>query len=363
MRNRWVLGAAGALVCLSLAAPAAPAAPKKIKLQPFELSASQRAKLQRSWIAQIERRYAPGTWAPMKMTLSDRDLSVLGLPPARVLRKLDFSTPKMVNRRGRTRAAPLPTVATFAGAGWFGIRPGAFLLLISGNSIGWCSAADVYGSAGAYSISTAGHCGKSGATASVIAAYGNRAGALEPIVLDFGKFSSSVDGGVGNDYAKISIDAAYQALATPTAAFWGGPRGVFTKTGTPAGVTFPKNGLVPSVTVTPDPLLAQQLVHYGHGAGVGAGGTARSATALHWGASHYMFFGAISPGDSGSYSHTLAGDTAGANMESAGINTHLYVDPLMRQGLGIMAGTRTTKVGTPANGQIVPYPAPFPIGP
>ncbi|HEX2087817.1 MAG TPA: hypothetical protein VHF89_19180, partial [Solirubrobacteraceae bacterium] len=152
---------------------------------------------------------------------------------------------------------------------------------------------------------------------------------------------------------------------TPTAAFWGGPRGVFTKTGTPVGVTVPRNSLIPQVTVTPDPFLAQQIVHYGHGTGLGGPGvgTPRSATALHWGASHFMFFGAISPGDSGSYSNTLLGDTAGANMEAAGINTHLYVDLLMRQGLGIMGGTRVTKVGTPANGQIVPVPAPAPIVP
>jgi hypothetical protein len=41
--------------------------------------------------------------------------------------------------------------------------------------------------------------------------------------------------------------------------------------------------------------------------------------------------------------------------------THLFIDPLMRQGLGIMGGTRATSVaGTLANGQIVPYPAPAP---
>ena len=46
-------------------------------------------------------------------------------------------------------------------------------------------------------------------------------------------------------------------------------------------------------------------------------------------------------------------------MEAAGTITHIYVDPLMRDGIGIMAGTRTTKVGTPTNGQIVPYPVPI----
>ena len=50
--------------------------------------------------------------------------------------------------------------------------------------------------------------------------------------------------------------------------------------------------------------------------------------------------------------------SVGDNMEAAGIITHIWVDPLMRSGTGIMGGTRATAVGTPANGQIVPWPAP-----
>lgn len=48
-------------------------------------------------------------------------------------------------------------------------------------------------------------------------------------------------------------------------------------------------------------------------------------------------------------------------MQAAGIITHIWIDPLMRDGLGIMAGTRATAIGgTLANGQIVPYPVPAP---
>jgi hypothetical protein len=54
----------------------------------------------------------------------------------------------------------------------------------------------------------------------------------------------------------------------------------------------------------------------------------------------------------------------GDNREAAGIITHIWIDPLMRQGLGIMGGTRATEVsGTLANGQILPYPAPAPTLP
>jgi hypothetical protein len=143
--------------------------------------------------------------------------------------------------------------------------------------------------------------------------------------------------------------------------FWGGPRGIYTKTGSVAALNFPGNSIIPSVSVTPDPFLAQTIVHYGHGTGVGTGGTPRVGEAIHWGASHFIFMGLVTPGDSGSGSNTAAGDTVGANMEAAGINTHIWVDPLMRDGIGIMAGTRSTQVGgTLANGQIVPYPAPVP---
>jgi hypothetical protein len=319
--------------------------------------------------------HEPGTWAKMKFEATDQQLGRLGLPSRDVLLSRRYPRPTLVTKDGRFYDVPTrvleqavvssvaagPTVTTYAGTGCLGIRPGALLLLISGNSIGWCSMAHVYGSPGSYDISTAGHCGKPGDTATVIAGLGNRGDATGVILLDFGTFGTSHDGGLGNDWALIDIASAYQSLVTPTMCFWGGPRGMYTKTGELVDVNIPRNSLIPQVSLTPDPTLAQTIVHYGHGTGVGAGGTPRAGEAIAWGASHFMFFGAISPGDSGSGANTLLGDTVGANMEAAGIMTHLYIDPLMRQGLGIMGGTRATQVaGTLANGQIVPYPAPVP---
>jgi hypothetical protein len=131
---------------------------------------------------------------------------------------------------------------------------------------------------------------------------------------------------------------------------------------TPTGEVVGADLVNGDVSVTPDPTLVQQIVHYGHGTGVGAGGTPRSGTAITWRANYFAFFGAITPGDSGSGSNTLTGDTVGANREAAGINTHIYVDGSLRTGVGLMAGTRATQVGgTLANGQILPYPAPTPV--
>ncbi len=362
-RTGRAITALAATVALAGVGSAEAATAKKVKLSPYTISPAALAELKSDFIEQIRAKYPEGTWAPMRMELSDKHLRLMGLPPKKVLLSQRFPKPTMVDRRGRRQTVDDPALFTYAGAGFLGIRPGGLLLSITANSIGWCTLAHVYGAPGNYQVSTAGHCGKVGTRATMVAAVGNNT----PVLLDFGSFSKSTgDGGIGNDWALISVNAAYQGLVTPTAAFWGGPRGVYTKTGEVATLTFTNNNLLrPSVTTNPDPLLAQQIVHYGHGTGLGGPGvgTPRSATVIAWRTSHYMFFGAISPGDSGSYSNTLTGDTVGANMEAAGINTHIYVCACMDKGLGIMAGTRATAVGTPANGQIVPVPAPLPIVP
>lgn len=340
--------------------PAAQAAAKtgRLTVSEFRLPDAKLDVLRDRWIDRILARYPRGSWAPMKMELNDADLKLMGLPSKRVLLSRSYEKPTIFNRRtGRAKTVE-PGVLSFAGAGYFGIRPGAWILLLSGGGVGWCSAAHVYGAPGSYDISTAGHCGKSGDSATVIGLVGNR----NPVLIDFGNFRRSTDGGLGRDHALIDIDPQWQNLVTPTMAFWGGPHGSFTKTGSLAGVTVSNQGRV-TPYVNPDPFLAQQILHYGHGTGIGAGGTPRSGTSISWGTTHFMFFGAISPGDSGSGSNTLLGDTVGAHNEAAGINTHLYVDPLMRQGLGVMGGTRVTAVGTPADGQLVGYPAPAPLLP
>jgi hypothetical protein len=364
-RLLWTVAVAIPLV-LSGSAAGSATTTSQLRLSEFTIDNDALCEVRDEWIDEILATHEPGTWAELEFRPTDSQLARMGLPSADVLTSRSYSKPTIVTKEGRFvelsmqefNAAMDPAVASFAGTGCLGIRPGAFLLLLTGGGVGWCSMAHVYGSPGSYDISTAGHCGKSGDTATVIAAVGNSGGAAGPVLLDFGRFASSVDGGLGNDYATIDIASPYQHLVTPTMCAWGGPRGVYAKTGSVAQFTY-QGGFPSGVSVTPDPFLAQTVVHYGHGTGVGAGGTPRAAEAIHWGSGHFMFFGAISPGDSGSGANTLAGDTVGSNMEAAGIMTHLYVDPLMREGFGIMGGTRTTKVGTPANGQIVPYPVPI----
>jgi hypothetical protein len=387
-------------VALLAATQGASASERDVSISELTIDEDALCEVRDQWLDEMLASNEPGTWAKTKFEPTDAQLEQLGLPSGDILRAGDYSRPTLVTKDGRyipvgydelqeafvqslaakndgsgnekkgrgrsasggQETAPAePTIATYAGTGCLGIRPGALLLSVTSNSIGWCSMAHVYGSAGAYDISTAGHCGKPGTTATVIAGLGNRGDATGVILLDFGQFATSKDAGLGNDWALIDIYSRYQNLVTPTMCFWGGPRGKYTATGALVGVSFPGNSLIPTVSADPNPFLAQTIVHYGHGAGVGAGGTPRAGEAIAWGSTHFMFFGAISPGDSGSGANTLTGDSVGANMEAAGILTHLYVDPLMRKGLGIMGGTRATAVsGTLANGQMVPYPAPIP---
>lgn len=363
-----------------LAGAAGAAEARTVKLREYRLADAKTDALQTRWMDRLSARYGAG-WAPMQFKLNNRDLRLMGLPPKRVLLSRRYRVPTAVYPGGRmvrlaarrgggkgsgdgSGAAAGPGVVTFAGAGFFGIRPGAWLLLVDEDGVGWCSLAHVYGSPGSYQVSTAGHCGDPGDVGTVIGAVGNHTvnGQPVPVLLDFGTFQRSHDGGVGNDWALLSVRSEYQHLVTPTMAFWGGPLGMYESQGELIDPQL--TGRDPGVAVNPDPALAQQIVHYGHGTGIGAGGTPRSGTALAWGSRHFMFFGAISPGDSGSGANTLTGDTVGSNREAAGILTHIYVDPLMRDGLGIMAGTRATEVSAPlANGQLLPYPAPLPLLP
>jgi hypothetical protein len=222
--------------------------------------------------------------------------------------------------------------------------------------------AHVYGTPGAYQISTAGHCGKVGTIATVVAAVGNHNGAAEPILLDFGKFSQRQENGIGQDWALISIQSPFQGLVSPTMCVWAGPRGAFTAQGDLVSVQMPRRlPGTPTVSTDPDAALAPgvDVVHYGHGVGLGGPGvgTARTGGSVTWTSTYFGFVGAISPGDSGSGANTVTG-------EAAGIITHLVVDPLLRTGIANAAGTRVTQVPAQlADGQLVPYPAPVPGAP
>jgi hypothetical protein len=192
--------------------------------------------------------------------------------------------------------APLP--------GEIGIRPGSWMIAPAG-----CTMNFVFGSPGSYSIGTAGHCGKAGENVVLLTL---APGGANPVLVELGTIQTSVDGGIGNDFALVSIRPELQSWVSPTIAVVAGPCGSYAGSGPEA------------------------VFHYGHGLAVGTGGTPRAGLALRWESSAFGWSGAASPGDSGSAVRVNTG------MQAAGDLTHLVVDPAWLP--SYIAGTRISRI-------------------
>jgi hypothetical protein len=192
--------------------------------------------------------------------------------------------------------APLP--------GEIGIRPGSWMIAPSG-----CTMNFVFGSPGSYSIGTAGHCGSAGEEVTLLTL---APGGANPVLVEIGAISRSVDGGIGNDFAIVPIRAELQSWVSPTIAIVAGPCGSYTGSG-------------------PEPVF-----HYGHGLAIGTGGTPRAGLALRWEADAFGWTGAAIFGDSGSAVRVNSG------MQAAGDLTHLVVDS--RWLPSYIAGTRMGRI-------------------
>ena len=170
--------------------------------------------------------------------------------------------------------APLP--------GEVGIRPGAWMI-----SPYWCTMNFIFQSGGTLAIGTAGHCvdGNEPVVLLTLAP-----GGANPVLVELGRVLLQQNAGIGRDYALVEIPPALQSWVFPTLAVVGGPCGVFTGN---------------------DP---QPVAHYGHGVGVGTGGTPRAGvgfslgsdpigvkgTDWDWDSDSIIWAGLINGGDSGS---------------------------------------------------------------
>jgi len=192
--------------------------------------------------------------------------------------------------------APLP--------GEVGIRPGSWMIAPAG-----CTMNFVFGSPGSYSIGTAGHCGNAGEAVTLLTL---APGGANPVLVELGTVQKSVNGGIGNDFALVSIRPELQSWVSPTIAVVAGPCGSYTGSG-------------------PEPVF-----HYGHGLAVGTGGTPRAGLALTWENTAFGWSGAAAPGDSGSAVRVNTG------MQAAGDLTHLVVDTAWLP--SYIAGTRMSRI-------------------
>jgi hypothetical protein len=192
--------------------------------------------------------------------------------------------------------APLP--------GEVGIRPGSRMIAPAG-----CTMNFVFGAPGGYSIGTAGHCG---AAAEAVTLLTLAPGGANPVLVEIGTIQRSVDGGIGNDFAIVSIRPELQEWVSPTIAIVAGPCGSYGGSGPEA------------------------VFHYGHGLAVGTGGTPRAGLALTWQSTAFGWSGAAAPGDSGSAVRVNTG------RQAAGDLTHLVVDTNWLP--SYIAGTRMGRI-------------------
>jgi len=202
-----------------------------------------------------------------------------------------------------------------------GIGTGQWLLTLLGSdgsdsTAGWCTANFVFASSGRYGLGTAGHCGTAGQRVSALVVPPVGSGKL-PGVFQIGTIKISRDNGIGDDFAVIEIDAAYQGWMNATMPYWCGPTGAYT------GNT------------------ALSVAHFGYGTAVGTGGTPRAGVVLRWdaeGGTAFSWASPAAPGDSGSGVVVL--DVTGR--PAAGNLTHLAVDAAGNV-IGV-AGTRIAKM-------------------
>lgn len=166
--------------------------------------------------------------------------------------------------------APLP--------GEVGIRPGSWMI-----SPFWCTMNFLFQKGGTLAIGTAGHCVDNSKPILLTVAPGG----ANPVLVELGRVLLKRDAGIGRDYALVEVPANVRSWAFPTIAAVGGPCGVY-------------GGLPP-----------QPVAHYGHGVGVGTGGTPRAGMGVHfdddptrleieWDSDSFAWVGLLNGGDSGS---------------------------------------------------------------
>jgi len=170
--------------------------------------------------------------------------------------------------------APLP--------GTVGIRPGSWMIAPY-----WCTMNFIFQKGGTLAIGTAGHCidGNEPVVLLTLAP-----GGANPVLVELGRVLLKRNGGIGKDYALVEIPPELHSWVFPTLSVVGGPCGTYTAN---------------------DPTA---VAHYGHGTGIGTGGTPRAGmgfalasdpigikgTDWDWDADSIIWAGLIAGGDSGS---------------------------------------------------------------
>jgi hypothetical protein len=205
-------------------------------------------------------------------------------------------TPKLLREAGKAPTA----VPDLPASGYVGIRPGSEEIAPYG-----CTMNYVFRKAGALAIGTAGHCtDRVGQHVTLLTLDPS---SKNPVIVDVGRVVERVfdPHKLAPDFSIVAINPKLYGWVFPTQAQVLGPCGSYTGSG--------------RTTVSTPHLLAGQdtrvgpevLFHYGHGTGIGTGGTPRAGVSIYWDALSYWWDSASSPGDSGSGVHTSSLAAAG----------------------------------------------------
>jgi hypothetical protein len=198
--------------------------------------------------------------------------------------------------------APLPSE--------IGIRPGSWMLSPAG-----CTMNFVFRSGTNFAIGSAGHCANVGDPVVLVTL---APGTANPVLVEIGSTTISHNNGIGDDFSLTPINPVLNAWVSPTMSVVAGPCGAYTGSG------------------------PETVFHYGHGLGIGTGGTPRAGVALTWQANAFGWDGEGNFGDSGSAVRV------GTGLQAAGDLTHLVVDTAWVP--SFIVGTRIGKIQQIAGG-------------
>jgi hypothetical protein len=272
------------------------------------------------------------------------------------------------NGAGPTGAA-VPTSPNGVERPPVGIGPGTWLISLFCANVGghpvpdgfaWCTANFVFQSGTALGLGTAGHCAAKDALASPVTAVVTPppevcadGGSCAPGLYAIGTFAIAHNNGLGDDFALIKLYPQFDSWVRPTMPVFGGPTGSYL--GGLAGT--PTESLGGSSAALELPAFSPAVVgHCGHGAVVGTGGTCRTSAGLFASSTWFAWYGASTPGDSGSGVEIL-GNYAGApsnTVPAAADLTHIIVSDARVSGNGnitegpdqpgMIAGTQMSKI-------------------
>jgi hypothetical protein len=192
--------------------------------------------------------------------------------------------------------APLPSEV--------GIRPGAWMISPAG-----CTMNFIFQRSGSFAIGTAGHCVSSAGQPVTLLTLAP--GTENPVLVNVGSVITVRDNGIGDDFALVSVRPELNDWVDPTIAVVAGPCGGYSGSG------------------------PETVWHYGHGVGIGTGGTPRAGVALTWRATAFGWDGAAIFGDSGSPVRVT-------DLKAAGNLTHLVVSTDWLP--SFIAGTRIGRI-------------------